>query len=76
MYNINKMIIYGFMGALLGLFLVSIFKPVNRIIPELPTIETKKFYTKNGCVLIHADEVSCSSKAISLNLINAREDST
>jgi hypothetical protein len=36
--------------------------------------EPKIFHTKTGCVRISSEEVSCSTKAISLNLINDRKD--
>jgi hypothetical protein len=70
------MIAYGFMGAILGLFIVSIFTPVTHIESELPTPGApKKFHLKSGCITVHSEEVSCSTEAISLNLINNGKDS-
>jgi hypothetical protein len=70
------MIAYGFMGALVGLFMVSIFTPVAKKQIELPLPgEPKVFHTKMGCVKIQSEEISCSTEAISLNGINDRKDS-
>ena len=70
------MIAYGFMGAILGLFMVSIFTPVTHEEAKLPTPgPPKKFHLKSGCIIVHSEEVSCSTKAISLNLINNGKDS-
>jgi hypothetical protein len=69
------MIAYGFAGAILGLFMVAVFTPVAHTEPKMPMPgEPKIFHTKTGCVRISSEEVSCSSKAISLNLINDRKD--
>jgi len=70
------MIAYGFMGAILGLFMVSIFTPVTHVEAELPIPGApKKFHMKSGCIIVRSEEVSCSTKAISLNLINDGKDS-
>jgi len=70
-YNKKNMIPFLFSGILAGLFMVSIFNPVKHQIPELPTPNSKKVYkTKKGCVQFYTEEVSCSSEAISMNLIN------
>jgi len=69
------MIAYGFAGVILGLFMVAIFTPVMHIQPEMPMPgNPKKFHTKTGCVRVYSEEVSCSTEAISLNLINDRKD--
>jgi len=70
------MIPYAFMGIILGLFMVSIFIPITHTEPELPVPGPPQiFHTKSGCIKIISEEVSCSSEAISLNLINDRKDS-
>lgn len=69
-----KMIPYLFSGALAGLFIVSIFKPVTHKELELPKPGKHKFHTKTGCVQVTSEEISCSSQAISLNVINDRKD--
>jgi hypothetical protein len=66
------MIAYGFAGAILGLFMVSIFKPQIHKETELPLPGINVFHTPSGCVKIHSEEVSCSTQAISLNVINDR----
>jgi hypothetical protein len=69
------MIAYGFAGAIVGLFMVSVFTPVMHSKVEMPTPgKPKQFHTKTGCVRISSEEVSCSTEAISLNLINDRKD--
>jgi hypothetical protein len=71
------MIAYGFIGIIVGLFMVSIFIPVVHSEPELPVPGPPQiFHTKSGCVKITSEEVSCSSEAISLNLINNGKDSS
>ena len=71
------MIPYAFMGIILGLFMVAIFIPVVHSQPELPVPGPPQiFHTKSGCIKIISEEVSCSSEAISLNLINDRKDSS
>jgi hypothetical protein len=70
------MIPYAFMGIILGLFMVSLFIPVFHSERELPIPGPPQiFHTKSGCIKITSEEVSCSSEAISLNLINDRKDS-
>jgi len=70
------MIAYCFMGALTGLFMVSIFTPVTHKQIELPVPgKPKQYHTKMGCVKIISEEVSCSTQAISLNVINDRKNS-
>lgn len=71
-----NIIAYAFAGCILGLFMVSIFTPVTHAerqipVPGLP----QKFHTKTGCIIVHSEEVSCSTEAISLNLINDGKDS-
>jgi hypothetical protein len=68
------MIAYGFAGAILGLFMVSIFKPQTHKEIELPLPGTNIFHTPSGCVKIRSEEVSCSTEAISLNVINDRKN--
>ena len=47
------MIAYGFMGVILGLFMVSIFIPVVHTEPELPVPGPPQiFHTKSGCIKI------------------------
>jgi hypothetical protein len=71
------MIAYAFAGCIVGLFMVSIFTPVTHAEQALPVPGvSKKFHTKTGCILVHSEEVSCSTEAISLNLINDRKDSS
>jgi hypothetical protein len=70
------MIEYGFAGAIVGLFMVSVFTPVAHKQVELPLPDSPKIYhVKTGCIRIYSEEVSCSTKAISLNLINAGKNS-
>lgn len=72
-----NMIAYAFAGCILGLFMVSIFTPVTHTQQGLPVPGvTKKFHTKTGCINVHSEEVSCSTEAISLNVINDRKDSS
>jgi hypothetical protein len=61
-------------GILTGFFVISIFKPVPRQIPAVPTPgDLDSFVTKTGCVRIKSEEVQCSGSAVSLNvLVNDR----
>jgi|LakMenEpi03Aug12_release.lakeMendotaPanAssembly.Ray.scaffolds.fasta_scaffold1728620_2 hypothetical protein len=59
-----------FIGAVVGMLLVSVFTPPNRNIPTLPTPDNDNvFKTPNGCVKFIANEVECNSTATSLNFI-------
>ena len=61
-------------GILTGFFVVSIFKPVPRQVPVVPTPgNSDSFITKTGCVRVKTEEVECSGSAVSLNvLVNDR----
>lgn len=59
-----------FIGAVVGLLLVSVFAPPSRKVPALPTPDSKEiFKTGNGCVKFEAEEVECMPSASSLNFI-------
>lgn len=59
-----------FIGALVGLLIVSVFTPPDRKIPSLPTPDNdESFYTQSGCVKFKAEEVECMPSATSLNFI-------
>jgi hypothetical protein len=59
-----------FIGAIVGMLLVSVFTPPNRNVPTLPTPDNKKiFKTRNGCVKFKATESQCSPESASLNLV-------
>lgn len=56
-----------FMGMLVGLLVVSVFRPPPRKIPTLPTPDnTEPFFTMNGCVKFKAREEECTPTATSL----------
>jgi hypothetical protein len=57
-------------GVLTGFFVVSIFKPTKRQIPAVPVPgDRDSFVTTTGCVRFKAEEVPCSSSAVSLNVL-------
>ena len=59
-----------FIGAVVGLLLVSVFTPPARKVPGLPTPEDHDpYYTESGCVTFKAEEVECIPSASSLNFI-------
>ncbi len=59
-----------FIGAVVGLLLVSVFTPPNRKVPTLPTPHcTDVFHTGTGCVTFRTEEVECGPSATSLNLV-------
>jgi hypothetical protein len=59
-----------FIGSIVGLFIVAIFNPPIRKTPKLPNPEISEiFHTKNGCVKVVSEEVSCTPEAVSLNVI-------
>lgn len=56
-----------FVGALVGLLIVSVFRPPPRKIPTLPTPDNiEPFFTTNGCVKFKAKEEECTPTATSL----------
>jgi len=61
---------YLFAGIIAGLFIVSVFRPVKHIEKQTPVPgETKKYKTDTGCVIVKSEEVECSNKGISLNVL-------
>lgn len=63
-------LMWVFIGAIVGLFVVALFDPPLRKQPMLPNPETTEtFHTKSGCVKVVAEEVSCTPDAVSLNVI-------
>lgn len=56
-----------FIGALVGLLVVSVFRPPPRKLPALPTPDDNEpFMTQNGCVKFKASETECTPTATSL----------
>lgn len=56
-----------FIGAVVGLLIVSVFRPPPRRIPSLPTPDDNEpFATQNGCVKFKATETECTPTATSL----------
>ncbi len=56
-----------FIGALVGLLVVSVFRPPPRKIPSLPTPDnTEPFFTGHGCVKFKSREEECTPTATSL----------
>ena len=63
-------IFWTFIGAVVGLLLVSVFTPPNRNVPSLPNPGNDEvFKTANGCVKFKSEEVECMPSATSLNFI-------
>jgi hypothetical protein len=63
-------LMWVFIGAVVGLFIVALFEPPLRNQPTLPNPQTlETFHTKTGCVKVRSEEVSCSPDAVSLNVI-------
>lgn len=61
---------YLFVGAVVGLLLVSVFAPPLRKDLQVPMPESKQvFNTPSGCVKFKAKKVPCTDKATSLNLL-------
>jgi hypothetical protein len=59
-----------FIGALLGLLIVSVFTPPDRKVLGLPIPNTQDvFFTQSGCVKFNTKEVPCTDSAKSLNFI-------
>lgn len=59
-----------FIGAIVGLLVVSVFAPPKRGDAQVPTPNTKKiFNTPAGCVKFKTHSVECSREATSLNFI-------
>ena len=59
-----------FIGAIVGLLVVSVFIPPNRKVPSLPTPNSDDVYhTPTGCVKFKTEEVECMPSATSLNFI-------
>jgi hypothetical protein len=58
---------WAYIGAIVGLLVVSVFRPPPRKIPTLPTPDnTEPFFTKDGCVKFTAKEEECTPTATSL----------
>lgn len=56
-----------FIGAIVGLLVVSVFRPPPRKIPTLPTPDnTEPFFTQHGCVKFKVKEEECTPTATSL----------
>jgi hypothetical protein len=63
-------VLWLFIGAVVGLLLVTVFAPPARKVPSLPTPDNNEvFQTENGCVKFKAEEVECMPSASSLNFI-------
>lgn len=63
-------IMWTFVGALVGLLVVSVFTPPDRRVPALPTPDTDdSFRTETGCVKFKTEEVECMPSSTSLNFI-------
>lgn len=63
-------LLWVFIGAVVGLILVSVFTPPPRKMKTLPTPDnTELFHTPHGCVKFEAKEVDCMPSATSLNFI-------
>jgi hypothetical protein len=59
-----------FVGAIVGLLMVSVFFPPPRKVPSLPTPDNDKaFFTDTGCVKMIPEEVECMPSATSLNFL-------
>lgn len=59
-----------FVGAVVGMLLVSVFTPPKRNVPTLPTPDNDSvFKTPKGCVKFTVNEVECTSDSTSLNFI-------
>jgi hypothetical protein len=56
-----------FIGAIVGLLVVSVFRPPPRKLPALPTPDDNEpFMTKTGCVKFKSMETECTPTATSL----------
>ncbi len=56
-----------FIGAIVGLLVVSVFRPPPRKLPTLPTPDNNEpFMTHSGCVKFKATEAECTPTATSL----------
>jgi len=56
-----------FLGALVGLLVVAVFRPPPRKVPTIPTPDNvEPFFTANGCVKFKANEEECTPTATSL----------
>jgi len=56
-----------FLGALVGLLVVAVFRPPPRKIPTMPTPDNAEpFFTTNGCVKFKSKEEECTQTATSL----------
>lgn len=56
-----------FVGAIVGLLVVSVFTPPPRKIQSLPTPENEEpFHTGSGCVKFKSVETECTPTATSL----------
>jgi hypothetical protein len=63
-------LMWTFVGALVGLVLVSVFTPPPRKVMSLPTPEnTDLFHSPHGCLQFETTEVECMPSATSLNFI-------
>jgi hypothetical protein len=59
-----------FAGFIVGLVIVSVFKPVPQILPSVPEPNDVHVYkTASGCVRVRSIQVPCTSDAIALNIL-------
>jgi hypothetical protein len=61
---------WAFIGSLVGILLVAVFKPPSRknLQVPLPGLD-KSLHTKSGCVKFKSQEVPCTNETTSLNLL-------
>lgn len=63
-----------FIGAIVGLLVVSVFRPPPRKLPALPTPDDDEpFMTQMGCVKFSATETECTPTATSLASTNIND---
>ena len=61
---------WAFIGSLVGILLVAVFKPPARKNPQVPLPGmNKSLHTKSGCVKFRSEEVPCTNESTSLNLL-------
>jgi hypothetical protein len=64
-----------FVGALVGMLLVSVFVPPKRNNAQLPVpFSSSVFHTGTGCVKFKSVEVPCVGKTSSLNFVASQHN--